>query len=259
METLFQINSIGHTQADQILQAFVGIFETVFRNRIRGYYIEGSYADQTALPTSDIDLVILFKDSFIDRSERKQAEIIGEYFASAVQLELDIELLDEQEIANGVPPSLKIGSSVVYGEPIAEDLPLISVEDWGRERMHAAYWLIIKVFCRPIPVNHPLGFPNPKANFYGYTERIIKLPDGREVNSTRDLIRVIGWAGTALLALKSKQIVSRKKECHLLHRRFINDEWSSLLESIYRKCREEWEYTIPVEQRDQEELSMLCQ
>jgi hypothetical protein len=53
-------NSTGHPEVDRILQAIVGRYEHVFPESIRAYYVIGSYADASAVPVSDIDLVIVF-------------------------------------------------------------------------------------------------------------------------------------------------------------------------------------------------------
>ncbi len=50
------LTSTGNEQIDHLLCELIHTFEDAFPNRIRGYYLEGSYADQTALRTSDIDL-----------------------------------------------------------------------------------------------------------------------------------------------------------------------------------------------------------
>ena len=50
----------GNRTVDQALRAAVEAFEAAFPDRIRGYYLEGSYADGTGLATSDADVVIVF-------------------------------------------------------------------------------------------------------------------------------------------------------------------------------------------------------
>ncbi|MEZ4862442.1 MAG: nucleotidyltransferase domain-containing protein [Caldilineaceae bacterium] len=252
------LTATGNATADRILHGLVGILEVVFPGRIRGYYLEGSYADQTALTTSDIDLIILFKGSFIDETEHAKAEQIVEHYSMVSALELDVSFLDEKQIATGVPPALKLGSTVLFGEPAPNEFPLVSVTEWGRERMHAAYWLTTKVFGRPPVVTYPRDYPRPEAEFYGYTERTIRFADGNEVPSTRDLIRVMGWAATALVAYQGKQVVPRKKECHLFYRTYINDEWSALFEAIYHQCRTQWHYRIPEQTNERHELRRIC-
>lgn len=104
----------------------------------------------------------------------------------------------------------------------------------------------------------PLDYPDPTDEFYGYTHRTVRLPDGFEVPSTRDLIRTTGWAATALIALKTGQYVVRKRDCFIAYRNEINDEWAELLETIYATCRREWNYLIPEEAGVRERLRAIC-
>ena len=48
-------NSTGYSQVDQIIQGVIGIFERIFSDRIRSYYLLGSYANGTAISTNDYD------------------------------------------------------------------------------------------------------------------------------------------------------------------------------------------------------------
>jgi len=253
------IRATGDAIVDQTLQELIALYERVFPGRVWGYFLEGSQADQTALATSDVDLIFVFKDSFADDIEKEWAETIGDQFNATVQPEIDIGFVEESQIACAVPPSLKLGSTLLYGEPIPDGWPLVSVAEWGRERMHASYWLMTKVFGRPDFVSLPRDYPKPEADFYGYTERTVRLPEGSEVASTRDLIRVMGWAGTALVARLGGQIVARKQECHLLYRQTVGDGWSSFFESLYTQCREEWNYRIPTAPDARAELTQICQ
>ena len=70
MESVALLDSTGNDKADAILQNIVGIYERAFPNRIRSYYVVGSYADGTAVSTSDIDACIVFKDEFRNNHEQ---------------------------------------------------------------------------------------------------------------------------------------------------------------------------------------------
>ncbi|MEZ4731218.1 MAG: nucleotidyltransferase domain-containing protein [Caldilineaceae bacterium] len=162
--------STGNQAIDHQLTEFIAAFERAFPSRIRGYFLEGSYADQSALGTSDVDLILVFKDSFLHETEQRRAEQLAREWERVGPIEFDISLHEEEKLAAGVPPTLKLGSVLLYGEPLPATLPLIPVFEWGRERTHAAYWLMNKVFGRPAVVTYPLDYPNPTAEFYGYTE-----------------------------------------------------------------------------------------
>ena len=53
--------STGSVQADHILRDVVALIEARWPERVRGYYLVGSYATGEAPPSSDIDLIVLLK------------------------------------------------------------------------------------------------------------------------------------------------------------------------------------------------------
>lgn len=248
----------GNETVDEALRLVVAAFEACFPRRIRAYYVHGSHADRTGLAANDVDLTIVFKGRFSAEAERAAIARSREACARQAAVELDFEIVDEEDLARGVYPDLKLGGRCVWGEDRRDQWPLISLATWTRERMHAAYWLIVNVFGRPPVVDGPLAFPDPAAEFYGYTRRTIRLPDGSEPASTRDLIRVTGWAATALLALRAGRYVARKRDCHLTYQRFIGDEWAPLLAAIYDRCRGEWGYLLPADPVGRQVLHAIC-
>jgi len=74
--------SSGSKSADDALRGVIGIFETIFAGRVRVYYVEGSYADRSAVATSDIDLLVVFKERFIDETELDSARQLGSFCAN---------------------------------------------------------------------------------------------------------------------------------------------------------------------------------
>ena len=230
-------SSLGNTQADAMAQEVIRAYEDALPGKIAGYYIEGSYADQTQLATSDLDIAIVLRHPFADDEMRKAAAHVWNARNQAHTLEIDITFVDEQELQAGVHPNLKLSSRFLYGEDICHHYPILPVENWASTRMHAAYWLLVNVYQRPKPVQLLLDFPDSTDEFYGYVNRTIQLPDGREVPCTRNLVRTTGWAATALLALQAGQYATKKSDCARLYRLHIGDEWASLLEEIEKFCR----------------------
>lgn len=251
--------SLGTTQADTAVRDIIRRYEQLFPQHIAGYYIEGSYADQMQLATSDLDLVLVLRQPFEREDERKLAEQAWMQCESVGSLEIDITMKDEQQLHNGVHPTLKLGSRFLYGEDVCRKYPLIPIEIWTRERMHAAYWLTVSIYQRSTPVNLQLDFPAPTDEFYGYINRTVCLADGREVPCTRNLVRTTGWCATALLALQAGQYIGRKRDCARLYREHIGDEWASLQEEIATFCRDTWQYLIPAEPQARQHLCTICE
>lgn len=258
MDSLTLVATTGDERADALLRAVVHTFSAAFPGRVRGFYVHGSLAEHDSLPTSDLDLFILFQSAFRGAAERERAAEVRDACVEQAGIELDIELGDETSLAAGLDPTFKLGSLLIYGDDVRDAYPLVPLDAWARDRLHSSYWRIVHLFARPLPVTLPLTYPDPADEFFGYARRMTRLPDGTEAPGTRDLIRSVGWAATALLALDARIYVARKRDCHTLYRQHIGDEWSDLLEQTYTHCRDAWRYLIPTDPAERAALHGIC-
>jgi hypothetical protein len=119
--------STGTVRTDAAMAVVIGAFEAAFPDRVRGYYLHGSVADDTEIGTSDLDLDIVVKGALRGAEERDEFIAIAELVASRIDLELDIEVTDEASLFAGAEPSFKLGSRLVCGEDIRSQVPLIPV------------------------------------------------------------------------------------------------------------------------------------
>ncbi|HET8627481.1 MAG TPA: nucleotidyltransferase domain-containing protein [Thermomicrobiales bacterium] len=251
------LESTGDERADGAIRRVVAAFEAAFPGRVRGYYVEGSHADRTPVAASDLDLAVVFRGA-VGEDERSAAAALARECAARDPVELDAGVLGEADLARGATPMFKLAGRCVHGEDIRDRVPLMPLADWTRDRMHASYWLAVHVFGRPVPVAPPFDYPDPAGEFYGYDRREVRLADGAPARSTRDLIRVTGWMATALVALRAGRYVARKRDCHVLYRECIGDEWAPLLAEIYTRCRGEWHCLVPDDPADRRRLRALC-
>jgi hypothetical protein len=206
-----------------------------------------------------VDLKLIFSGTFRDDEERQRAEALCRHCALLSGVELDASVADEEELRRGVSPSLKLAATLVYGTEVCEAAPLVDIRQWTRDRMHSSYWRMAHLFQRPLPLCLPLDFPDPDGEFYGYDRRKLRLADGRAARSTRDLIRLVGWAATALIAYKAGRFVARKRDCHVLYREQISGEFANLLDDIYTASRGRWQYHIPDDPQERRELHSICE
>ncbi len=240
-------------------RAVIAAFERVFPSRLRACYILGSYADASAIATSDLDLTLVFAGAFASAAERDAARQLARACAEQAPIELDITVEDEETLTHGAEPSLKMASFLVYGADIRDRLPLIPLDAWTRDRMHTSWWRIARLFTRPAVITPPLEYPEKEQPFLGYTRRTVRLADGSEAPSTRDLIRLTGWAATALLALQCGVYVSNKRQAHTLYHEHIGGPWDTLIADVYNLCRMRWSYLIPDDPADRARLYALCE
>ncbi|HET9109217.1 MAG TPA: hypothetical protein VFN78_00185 [Ktedonobacterales bacterium] len=251
------VRSFGAAPVDAALRDVVGAYERAFPGRVRGYYALGSFADASAIATSDLDITIVFKGS-LSAGERASAQRLGADCARRSSIELDVEIKDELTLARGASPNFKLGSALIAGEDIRGRIPLVSLTEWTRDRMHSSWWRVARLFARPPIIALPLDYPEPADQFRGYTRRTVRLASGAEAPSTRDLIRLTGWAATALLALQCGSYVTRKSEVHRLYRERIGGDWAQLIEEIYTLCRARWGYLVPGDPDERARLRDLC-
>lgn len=250
-------SSTGNPRTDDALRALIAAVQAPLPRRLRAVYVTGSYGDATALASSDLDVTLVVADQ-LAAEERTAVDRVIANVARARGVELDASVAGEDELALGVPPLLKLGGRCVWGEDRRDAMPLLPIAQWARERMHAAYWLMINIFGRPVPVTLPLGYPDAGDEFFGYTRRVVRLPDGRDVPCTRDLIRVTGWAATALVALRGGVYIARKRDLPEAYRQHIGGEYATLHAELARWCRDEWAYLIPPDAADLARLRDLC-
>ena len=251
------LNSTGSALADRTIQGLAHLFESLFPGRICSWYVEGSYANASAVSTSDLDLILVFDAPLVAEQEQTLVVNLLEACKHLSSLELDVTVTDLITLQGSADPMFKLGARLVLGSEIRDAVPLMPVALWARQRMHAAFWLMIHVFNRPQSVVVPITFPDPADRFYGYAARRMQRPDGREVFTTRNLIRITGWIATARIAYQAQEYVVDKRSCVATYRKAIGDEWTDLLVTIDQRCRQDWHYLIPDNEEEQEELQAI--
>lgn len=169
MNPIHLLETTNHLRIDAALRALIGIFELVFPQRISGYYVIGSFADGNPVPTSDLDGVILFKGNFVDQQERQRANALLDYCAELAAVELDLTVLAEQSVINFGNVALKWASLLVYGEDIRDLLCVPPLDDYALRAMHSVSRFLARVRQRATCLTFPLPYPDPAAEFYGYT------------------------------------------------------------------------------------------
>jgi hypothetical protein len=105
----------------------------------------------------------------------------------------------------------------------------------------------------------PLTYPDPAGEFYGYERKRIAAWYPVEVESgTKELVTGMVRATTAVLALQAGEYVVGRADAVELYAAIIGDEWSEYLQTLYGRCKRQWQYRVPVDRRDRALLQELC-
>lgn len=252
----------GNSVADRILQGIIGFCELAFPQRIRGYYLEGSLATNTAMPSSDIDMCPLFKDDFVSDQESRDAWNIDTFSEYLVGRTLDIIPLTEQQlIAQQTQDAAAIvffkqSSRLLYGEDVRPSLILPSLEAYRQSMIQRATHFISWHRYHPTTLTYPLTYLDPDDPFFGYNLHRHVVGDQPPFGTERLVGSVARIAG-ALLAQQAGIMIASKSQAIAAYREQIDDEWASYFEDVFRYCREQWQYQIPVIPAERERLRNL--
>jgi hypothetical protein len=252
-------NSTGNLQVDHILRAIVSCYEHAFPSFIRAYYVIGSYADASSVPISDIDFMIVFAKP-LTSDQLAHAHELRQHCDQLSSIRLDIGLSLERDLSAIEQVLLKLGSLFIYGDDLRHQLQLPPLAIYQRDVTWSPYRFLGQVIRERQLLIYPLTYPDAGDPFYGYTKKRIAAwyPTAIE-QGTKELITAITRTATALLALRADQYVGTKRACIRLYREHIADEWAEYLETVYRKGKREWQYSIPDRATDRQLLRELCE
>ena len=233
---------------DNYLAGLIGIFELAFPDRVRAYYLAGSFATANAVASSDIDVQVIFKGAFTAGEAERVAHLRDScQRISAFQLDLPVRC--EAQYLSGAedPLALKTATLLLYGADIRDQLVVPPLERYAQLVTEAPRRNLARLRNHPV-IRYPLGYPDPAGEFYGYDI------GGR----TQHFVVAMGWAATAIIVLDAGQYVARKRDWLELYRQHIAGAWLPFLSAVYERCRNHWDYAIPVDAVGRAELRALC-
>ena len=175
----------GNQQIDNILRGIVRILEILVPHQSRGVYLVGSYANGTALPTSDLDLIIVFKTGWLTSELKAKIFQISQQSALICPIRLDLKAYDEAQLfdIHAIPHEksammraflhvnaviVKTASLLIYGQDIRDRIRLPPMEAFIRDITYFTCCLIAGIRGEPQFLICPLNYPDPKDEFYGY-------------------------------------------------------------------------------------------
>jgi predicted nucleotidyltransferase len=239
------------------LQEICRRFLAAFPDRIRGIHLLGSRALGCAIPSSDVDLAIVFRGT-AESGTRQAAQDLAAEIRRSGPLVLELTVLDEAEARQGVRPNLKIGR-LLAGEDALRDSPLKPKEELLGYFAYSPLYFSWVIRGRPPRLRHPLTYPNPAGEFFGYEQNGIWSGEKSFRPGLGLLINLAASIANFRLALEAGEFVPNKSLTVAAYRkRFPADPLGEWLREVFELCRQRWQGAIPTAPGDRPVLADLC-
>ena len=244
-------------QVNEILRGVLGVYEMMFPERIRGYYLIGSYLETTAVGLSDIDLYAIFKGDFVG-DEQEQCRQLRHYCSQISPLRVDLVPRSEHQLQQTGVTNLKLASALLYGEDVRDTIPLEPLDVYLPQVLSACSYEWRVFYGSPPNLSHPFQHPDPAGEFLGYERYGFESPAGYQ-QGVRTLVNWVMMAANGLLVMQAGQRSRSKGHAVAQYRTHIGDEWSNFLAAVYKWCKLEWGYAVPTTAVARQQLRDLCQ
>jgi hypothetical protein len=254
--------SLNRPEVDAAMRDLVGHYVRAFRGRVRACYVIGSYAEGTAVPVSDADFVVIFRDAFRGPEEQAAAQRLSQDCASAFPVRLDVILGAEtalDQLHTVLRVALKLGSVLLYGDDLRAELALPPHAEYRWALRHGALRFVTLLRGQDNLPALPLAYPHPGDEFFGYTRVRIAgwYPAGVSVG-TKELVAAATRIAAAQVAAVSELYVPGKRQAVSLYRQRVGQPWAAWLEQILEECQQRWHYAVPVSAAERAALRALC-
>ena len=266
------LHTVGKPYVDEILADVVQEYELAFPDRVRSYFLLGSYADGCPVVGSDIDAYVLFKETFLSPKEVIQAKQLASVCVKKSILRLDGNVIDEQMLLNYqsiMRVALKRDSILLFGEDTRSFMMLPNRAAYTRDITDGVIEFLLRLH-RSDSITYPITYPDPNGIFYGY-DYMMKLsydvaslyypPDKAATvyYATRELVECACRIASELLVFKTGGFVGTKRGSVETYNREISDEWSPFLTAMFEKGKMQWMYGLPEHEEERAELRELCE
>jgi predicted nucleotidyltransferase len=244
---------------DQTLSESIAIIEQHLPRRVQGYYLVGSYAVGEAVPASDIDLIVVFKEQ-LTVADHQHFLAVRDRCKQAGFYTLDLSADSDAKLRRVGAVWFQTASRCLYGTDIRPQIPRKPIEAHVRDLMHSMYFLLARVRGNLDRLTVPLTFPDPSGHLYGYDQRLIRDGDHLRTVGTKDLVtNTLAIANVLTLRRSGRYVGSGKKgDIPDQYQQWIDDQWTWLVAEVYHTCRNRWGYGVPTGQAEQVHLRRLC-
>lgn len=248
--------STGNLQVDNILRGTIVILETLLPGRIRSCYLHGSFADNTGIETSDIDLFLVPKGSFSSEEREKiqrlmqASALISPYMAEMIPVD-ETMLLEQGHFR------IKAASRLLWGDDLQARIPEQTLDQYLRMYARFPFIYIVQMLRNHQGPVASLAYPQATGEFYGYDQQI--LPPGNEQrHNIKKLVTSVCWMATVLVAWDAGRTVEGKCASVQMYKEYVHDSWTAFVEEMYECGNRQWHYLVPTNPEERQRLRELC-
>lgn len=247
----------GFDTIDALLAGLIGTLNRAFPDRIVSWFLVGSAADGTLVETSDLDLCIVYAGN-IDVGQRDLiARLCQAFAAERSDIALDPVVLPIDDLVTNGQFRVRECSTLLYGDDIRPRMPEMPFAEYVWTYAHAPIAYLVHVLRQRDHVRYPVAYPDPTGHFFGY-DRPLLPPANRPVRNVKALISTTCWIASILVSWRTGTTVASKADAVRRYGETIGDEWAPLVDTLYRKGKDEWRYLVPRSVRDRQALRQLC-
>lgn len=247
------------TAVDDLLGELVRRCDAAFPGQSPGYYLVGSYAVGEPTPSSDVDVVVVFRAPLDEDGQARFARVRGECRAAS-PLVLDCSATSEETLLRVGGVWFQTASRLIAGEDIRPRVPQKPAASHARDLMHGVLPLIMRARGNPAALELPLAFPDPGGPLYGYDGRRVSAGGELRPVGTKDLASIVLAIANALTWRAAGRYVGRgrKRDIPEQYALVIGDRWAPLVAAAFERCRIAWDYKAPEGPAELEELREIC-
>ena len=246
----------GNPLVDDILRGTIGLLTNFLPNRVRACYLHGSFADHTAIETSDIDLFVVACGSF-SIEERATVQRIMDNCALMSPFMVEIMALDETVLLQHGHFRVKSASKFLWGEDIRRQMPEQTLAQYLHLYAHFPFTYMTTMLRGSESIVYPLSYPQADGEFYGYDQQVLP-PKNEPRHNIKKFVTSICWAATVLIAWQAGQTVSGKQASVQQYREVVHDEWTPFISEVYEWGNRRWRYLVPEQPEECQRLRDLC-
>lgn len=249
----------GDERIDEILRGVVTIFTSAFPERIQSCYLFGSHADGSAVPSSDIDLFVVFAGD-VAGDEKSRARMIARGCGLISPVQLDILVVSEADLLRDGHFRIEHGSTLIWGDDLRDRLPKQSIAAYLSKYTHGPYAYMAQVHRHTDQITVPLDYPDPAGEFFGYDKDFLPPSSNRlaPAHNIEALVATACWIASILIGLETGRMVHTKAESARLYRECVGDEWADFVEEVYEQGKRRWGYLVPTDEAERQALRDLC-